>query len=39
MDQPDLTEALQKLVEKWGKKPFNCISKNANDDYINYQDR
>lgn len=32
MDYPDLTEALQKLVEKYGKKPFNCVTKAANED-------
>lgn len=32
MDQPDLTEALQKLAEKWGKRPFNCMTKASNSE-------
>lgn len=31
-EKPDLKEALEKLVEKYGKRPFNCMTKASNDD-------
>lgn len=35
MDQPDMTEALQQLVEKYSKQPQNCITKsNDNNPYF-----